>query len=234
MILSRTPKNDGRGIAAAFLLGACVIATAQAGDLSNYRGFHFGMSLSAAAKVTGAQPAEAKTIHQRPALMQELEWFPRSTSMTEPLATNPVKDGTLYFYNGELFRIAVTYDRYRIEGMTADDLIAAISATYGPATKPAAEIAYHSYYGETAAVLARWEDADCSYNLIRTGDRSSFALVLYSKRLEALAQAANVEAARLDALDAPQRELEKQKKQASDDSVLLEKARSANKPNFRP
>jgi hypothetical protein len=83
-------------------------------------------------------------------------------------------------------------------------------------------------------VLARWEDADYSYNLIRTGDRSSFALVLYSKRLDALAQAAAVEAARLDAQEAPQRELEKQKKQASDDSVLLEKARSANKPNFRP
>jgi len=225
---------SSRGIAAIFVLGAWALATAQAGDLSNYRGFHFGMSLPAAAKVTGAQPAEAKTIHQRPALIQELEWFPHATAVSETLSADPVKDGLLYFYNGELSRIAVSYDRYRIEGMTADDLIAAVSATYGPSTKPAAEITYHSYYGETAPVLARWEDADYSYNLIRTGDRSSFALVLYSKRLDALAQAAAVESARLDAQEAPQRELEKQKKQASDDSVLLEKARSANKPNFRP
>jgi len=221
-------------MAAAFVLGLWSIASLHAADLSNYRGFRFGMSLAAAAKVTGAQASEAKTVHRRPALLQELEWFPRPTSVTEPLSADPVKDGLLYFYNGELSRIAVTYDRYRIEGMTADDVIAAVSATYGPATKPAAQITYHSYYGETADVLARWEDGDSSYNLIRTGDRSSFALVLYSKRLDALAQAAGVEAVRLDALEAPQRDLDKQKKQAADDSLLLEKARSANKPNFRP
>jgi hypothetical protein len=113
-------------------------------------------------------------------------------------------------------------------------MIAAISTTYGPATKPGGEIAYRSYYGDTAAVLARWEDADYSYNLVRTGDRASFALILFSKKLDALAGTAIAEAVRLDAQEAPQREIDKQKKQAAEDQLVLDKARSANKPNFRP
>jgi hypothetical protein len=113
-------------------------------------------------------------------------------------------------------------------------MIDGISATYGKASTPAVQIAYRSIYGETAAVLARWEDPEYSYDLIRTGDRSSFALVLYSKRLDALAQAATVEAVRLDVQEAPQRELDRQKKQNEDEQLVLVKARLANKLNFRP
>src|SRR5260370_19891743 len=118
--------------------------------------------------------------------------------------------------------------------MTAEDMVDAISLTYGAATRPAAEIAYHFYYGEVAPVIARWEDSKYSYNLVQTGNRSSFAMVLYSKRLDALAQAAIVEAVRLDVQEAPQREVEKQSKRAEEERLVLEKARSANKPNFRP
>jgi hypothetical protein len=174
------------------------------------------------------------TVHQRPALIQELEWQPRYGALVEPLKGDPVKEGMLSFLDGNLYRIVVTYDRYKIEGLTADDMIAAISATYGVASKPAGDIAYHTYYGDTAPVLARWEDAGYSYNLVRTGDHTSFALVLYSKKLDVLAEAATAEAVRLDAQEAPQREIDKQKKQEADDQQILDKARLANKPNFRP
>ena len=63
--------------------------------------------------------------------------------------------------------------------------------------------------------------SEYSYDLVRTGDRASFALILYSKQLEALAQASIVEAARLDAEEAPQRELDKQKKRDDDDRLAL-------------
>jgi len=205
-----------------------------AGDFSHYRGLQFGMSLAAAAKEAGTQPADAKLIQRRPALIQELEWQPRRSVLSNAADADPVKQGVLYFCNDGLFRIIVTYDRYRVEGMTAEDMIEGISAAYGPAARPAAEIVFHSNYAEAAKVLARWEDPEYSYNLVRTGDQSSFAMVLYSKRLDALAQAAIVEAARLDAQEAPQRELARQKDQAETDRLILEKARSENKPNFRP
>ena len=203
-------------------------------DLSNYRGFQFGMSISAAAKQAGMNASEAIVVHQRPALIQQLDWRPRSPMQANPTKVDPIEDGLLCFYNGELFRIVVTYDRYRMEGMTSDDVVDAISQTYGTPTRPKAEIEYHSTYGEAAQVIARWEDPEYSYNLIQTGNRSSFALVLYSKQAEAVAQASIVEAVRLEAQEAPQREIQKQKKREDDDRLALEKARSANKPNFRP
>ena len=220
----------GLGILSA-ALGTSLLS---AGDLSSYRGFTFGMKLSDAAKQAGMNASEAIVVHRRPAVIQELDWRPRSIMLTNPPQADPVEDGRLCFYNEELFRIVVTDDRYKVEGMTPDDMIEAISLTYGAATKPATEIGYHSNYGETAEVLARWEDPEYSYNLVQTGNRSSFAMVLYSKRADALAQAASVEAVQLEAQEAPQREIEKQKKRVDDERLVLDKARSANKPNFRP
>lgn len=220
------------------LYAALGIGILQAGDFSTYRGFQFGMSLPAAEKQAGFSSMEAKSVHTRPALIQEVEWLPRPSIVDSQLANSakpdPVKEGLLYFMNGELFRMVITYDRYRIEGMKADDLIASISSVYGPETRPAGEVPYHSYYGESATVLARWEDADYSYNLVPSADRSSFALVLFSKRMEVEAQAAIAEAVRLDVLEAPQRAVATKKKQEEDDRVSLDKARTANMPNFRP
>ena len=51
--------------------------------------------------------------------------------------TDPVKTIVFSFYNGEPFRIAVNYDRDETEGLTTKDMIEAISAKYGTATRPA-------------------------------------------------------------------------------------------------
>ena len=190
------------------------------------------MDMSAGGEASGGKASEARVIHQRPAVIQELEWQP--SGFRSSRHADPIKDGLLCFYKSELFRIVVTYDRDRVEGMTADDMIAAISATYGIATRPKAEIAYHSNYAEVAPVLARWEDSQYSYNLVRSGYGDSFAMVMYSKRLDALAAAAIAEAARLDAAEAPERAIEAKRKQQDDDRLVLEKARSVNAPNFRP
>ena len=203
-----------------------------AGDLSHYREFQLGMNLSVAAKQAGMKPSGAKLVHEGQAVIQELEWLPRYSSGST-FQADPVKAGLLFFYNGELFRIVVTYDHYKVEGMTASDMIQAISATYGIATRPAAQIPYHSIYREVEQVIARWEDSEYSYNLVQPGDRS-FVLILYSKQMNALAEAAIGEGVRLDAGEAPQREIELQKKQQEDGRLVLEKARTVNKPNFRP
>ena len=208
-------------------------STPYDGDLSSYRGLKLGMSLAEAAKYSGTKPSEARVVQQRPGLIQEMNWELRSPLVANP-KPDPVKDGLLSFFNGELFRIIVTYDRYKVEGMTVDDVVQAISSSYGRASKPAAEIPFHSNYAEVATVLARWESSEYAYDLVRTGDRASFALVLYSKRLAALAQTSMVEAARLDAQEAPQREIDKQKKREEADNAALDKARAVNKPNFRP
>jgi hypothetical protein len=211
-----------------------VLGTLSAGDFSTYRAFQFGTNVSVVAEQAGLKTTDARVVHQRPAIIQEMDWRPRAPGLGESAKADPIQDGLLCFYNGDLFRIVVTYDRYKVAGMTAEDMIEGISATYGVATRPTEEIAYHSFYGEVAPILARWEDSQHAYNLVKTGDRSSYALVLYSKRLDALAQAAIVEAVRLDTQEAPQREADRLRVRGVEDRLVLDQARSVNKPNFRP
>jgi len=211
-------------------LGTCLLPAA---DLASYRGFQFGMNLSRAADQAGMKPTEAKVEHQRPALIQVLDFEP-NLFHSSVAKGDPVSAISLSFLDGELFRMAVIYDRYKVEGMTTADMIQALSASYGTPAMPKAEIAYHSYYAESASVLARWEDSQYSYNLIRAEDRATFAMVLYSKALDARAQTAIIEAARLDALEAPQREADRISKQAEANQMEQEKSRLANKASFRP
>jgi len=212
------------------VFGACLLPAA---DFSSYRGFQFGMQVSQAAEVAGMKPSEAKTDHQRPVMIQVLDFQP-NLFHSAVAKDDPVSEITLSFCDGELFRMAVIYDRYKVDGMTTEDMIQALSKTYGTAAKPTAEIAYHSYYAEISPVIARWEDSQYSYNLVRAEDRSTFAMILYSKSLDARAQTGMIEAARLDALEAPQREAERAKKQSEENETLQEKSRLANKASFRP
>jgi hypothetical protein len=59
-------------------------------------------------------------------------------------------------------------------------------------------------------------------------------MLFFSKRLELIAQAALVEASRLDAQEAPQREIDRQRKQDDEKHAAGQKVRPANKANFRP
>jgi hypothetical protein len=222
-----------RALTFSFLCAALGTTLLSAADLSSYRGFRFGMSVQQAAEEAGMKNTDAVAVHQQPALIQALNFQP-SLFRASTAKDDPVSEIALTFYNGELARMAVVYDRYKVDGMTQDDMIKALSAAYGTAARPTAEIAYHSYYAEIAPVLARWEDAQYSYNLIRSDDRSSFAMVLYSKRLDALAQPAILEALRLEALAAPEKEAARAKKQADDNQALEEKSRLTNIAGFRP
>jgi hypothetical protein len=199
-----------------------------AGDLSKYRDFQLDSDLLGVSGQAGMKPADAKVIHQRPAAIQELSW------RAEP--GDSVKGIVFGFYNGELFRMVAAYDRYNTEGLTAHDMIEAISATYGEAADPAAEIMLPSMYddSEMVKVLARWEDANWSFNLVRSKYEPSFTLFAFSKRLAAEARVATNEAVRLDRLEAPQREIERRGKEDEDGRLQQEKARQANRPDFRP
>lgn len=219
------------------LIEAASVSTALVNtqDLSRYREFQFGMSLPAIARELGLEPSAAKVIHQRPGVLQELNWrlLPSLSSSTQ---TDPIKTILFSFYNGELFRMVVHYDRYRTEGLTTEDVVDAISARYGTATRPTAEITFSSshVYDDSEVVLARWEDSQYSFNLFRSSYQPTFGMIAFSKRLDALARAAVAEAIRLDEQEAPQRELQRQEEQDAKDRAGQEKARLANKPNFRP
>jgi hypothetical protein len=209
------------------------MALASAADLSTYRSFQLGADLPTIAKLAATDPAEAKVIHHRPALIQELQWRPQPLGSSS--TTEPVKEVVFSFYNGELFRIAIDYDRYETEGLTAVDLVEAISASYGVASKPAVPLNLApGRYGDREEVLAQWQDSQHSFDLVRSSYGPSYKLVGVLKRLEAQSRAAIIEASRLDDSEAPQREADRVSKENESARVKLEKARLVNKPKFRP
>lgn len=218
-----------RTAAIGILYGFAWTSLLGAAEFSSYRGLAFGMSVAAATKQGADKFYGVKTVHERPALIQQMEWLPQS-----PAPTDPVQSALLYFLNGELSRIVVIYDRYKVEGLGVEDMIEGISKTYGTAVRPTVDIAFSSLFSETTPVIARWEDSEYTYDLTRASERSPFVMILYSKRLDALAQTAIVEALRLDKQEAPQRELEQQTKREQAERMKLEESRSVNKPNFRP
>lgn len=242
--LAQEERMPNAGIIAMAILGVILAAPVlQAPDLSRYREFQFGTHVLLVAKQTRANPSDVKIIHRRPAVIQELVWESWSAAQSSSQSES-VKDIRFSFYNGQLFRMVVNYDRARTEGMTAEDIIEAISTKYGKASRPEAEITLSStevyrdgeksYSNRSEKVIARWEDDQYSVNLIHASDGSAFILVMSSKRLNELAQAAVVEAIRLDEQEAPQRELDRQKKTGDEKRVQQEKARQLNKVPFRP
>jgi hypothetical protein len=80
-------------------------ATTLAKDLSRYRNFQFGTDLPTIAKQVRASPSQAKVVHRRPALIQELEWHPQPL---DPSSQTEFANEVIFsFYEGELFRIAI-------------------------------------------------------------------------------------------------------------------------------
>jgi hypothetical protein len=205
-------------------------------DLSRYREFQLGMNLHAVAEKIDARPSEVKVLHQRPALIQELEWRPQRTRASSREADS-VNEVLFSFYNGELFRMVISYDPDRTEGLTDQDMIEAISATYGMATIPAAKIILFSssyIYNDSEKVIARWEDPQSSLNLFRSSSQPGFGMLILSKQMDALAQEAIRKAIQLDEQEAPQRDIARREKEGEEIRAVQEKARPANKADFRP
>ena len=203
---------------------------------AHYRDFQLGSDVASVAAVTGVAAAEAKTVRSRPAMLQEMEWRRPYGRSGETIA-DPVQQIAFSFYNDQLFRLVIDYDRDRTEGMTDADMVEAISGMYGTTVKPTATAGRAPLAGvdaESGTRLAGWGNGDYAAVLYRASYASGFRLIVTSIRLNALARTAEAKALQLDERDAPQRERARQKKEADDARLLTEKARLANKAAFKP
>ncbi|MGA8223164.1 MAG: hypothetical protein WB780_16055 [Candidatus Acidiferrales bacterium] len=223
----KTIRNTA--IALALMLASVPVISAQ--DLSRYRTFSLGTSLAALTKQVGQNGDQATLIHRNPAVIQQLTHWPMDTS-SSPVAADPVSQIVFSFYNGELYKISVIYDERATEGITEDDMVQTISARYGTAIRLYPEINLPTYadYSQRDKVIARWIDSENSVSLIRSSTLDSYGLVVVSRRLDAQATAAIIESARLDKEEAPQKEIDRQKKEVAD----LELTREKNKKTLRP
>src|SRR5882762_553481 len=213
----------------AILLLSTPLLLAQ--DLSKYRHFTLGMSMTRVLERTGQKMADVKLIHGRPALVQGVSWWPPNLPGIS-FQSDPVEQILFSFCNGELYKISVTYDQTSTEGLTEEDMVKSISAKYGPATyvAPAIDSAANDPHDVTRKPVASWEDGQYSFNLVRSSFTDHLGLIIYSKRVNAEAELAIAEGVKLEQQEGPNREAARQKKQTDD----LEVARQKNRKIFRP
>jgi hypothetical protein len=213
-------------------LGLVLLATPviSGQDLSRYRKFVLGTSLAAISKQVGKDESQATLISQSPALIQEMTYWQVDTSNSGRM--EPISHITLDFYNGALYRIVVVYDEKAVEGLTEEDMVKAISARYGNGVRLYPEIDFpnHDVYAAPEKVIARWDDAENSVTFFHSTGLESFGLAVFSKRVNAQAEAAIVESAKLAKEQAPQKEIARQIKEVDD----LDIARQKNIKSFRP
>jgi hypothetical protein len=219
-------------IAVGLILGG-QMAFAQ--DMSRYRAYVLESSLDSVVAASGARSADAKTLHERPATIQQLEWRAPYVDSRNTQA-DPVREITFTFYNDALYQVIVNYDRDRTEGLANGDIVESLSAVYGAPTLASARTrtSAPAEAFPDSIVVARWENADSLLTLIRGSYTPEFQLILVSKSLSARARTAVREAVRLDAIEAPRREAAQRKKEAGEASAARDKTRIANKAAFRP
>jgi hypothetical protein len=220
-------RNTALYVAAMLLF----VPWANGQDLSKYRDFSLGTSLVELSKQVNGKPEDARVIQQSPALIQELTWWP--TQSYQPSApSESVQDILFSFYNGDLYKIVVTYENFATQGLTAEDMVRAFSAKYGAATLPVAlkTPATIMDYSNTEVAIAFWEDPQYSLTLSRSPLSNAFELVMFSKQVNAEADAAIANAVQQQREDAPQRQAAQVKREADE----LEALRQTNLKAFQP
>ncbi|HVZ20112.1 MAG TPA: hypothetical protein VG871_03565 [Vicinamibacterales bacterium] len=222
--------------ACSLTLGVMLLVTAApagAADTAGYRQFTLGASTADVVARAGATARDVKTLHQRPALLEELAWRPPYKVGVE---RDPVEGIVFGFIDHQLFQIVVQYERSRTEGLTKADLIASLSGSYGPpSTAPVAPRRRSELDSlDTPTVLATWRQGDTSIVLQQSAYSGTFGLVIVSVPLQALARKAEATAVTMDAREAPQREAARAKAEADAAKASAEKTRTTNKAAFTP
>ena len=207
-----------------------------AADLGTYREFTIGASTAdVIARATGGE-RDVTTLHERPALLQELLWRPRYASGRNSADPDSVAAIVFSFIDNQLFRMAIDYDRSRTEGLTKEDMVTSLSEMYGPRSTRPAPIAPRPAFDslDTPTVFATWRQGDVMLTLNQSPYGGGFSLVIISVPLEALARKAQATAVTMDGREAPAREAARTKELADAARAAAEKIRTANKDAFKP
>lgn len=220
-----------------WISAACLalsVSTTSAAELSRYREFTLGSSVASVRTVTGTTDRDLKTLHTRPALLQDVSWQPRYMTGAPVADRNSINEVTFSFVDDQLFRMTVTYDRSRTTGLTNADMIAALSELYGVPTNSPAPSRPGAETAVGVTILAEWREADVHVALRRVRYNDSLSLAITSLPLEAMARQAQATAVTMDAREAPAREAAIAKKRADDERQADEQVRTTNRTVFRP
>ena len=218
-------------LAVASVMSVGVPATSGEPVLSHYRGVSLGDSVQVVVDHLRLVAADVKVVHERPTLVQEVTWRPSRGTSIEP---DPLAEMILTFSAGRLARIAVSYDRERTQGMTNEDLQEAMGSVYGVSMLIATPLQTTSTPSAERRTIGRWEDAETLLLLWREQYPNRVGLTITSLAGDQALQQAIAEGARVDAAEAPARDLPRRIDEAAAIQARAEKIRQDNKAKFKP
>ena len=223
------------------VLAAALATSVPAGaqEQGGYRDFQLGASTGAIVALTATRSGDVTLVHERPAVMQELRWTPSSYGAVGSLPSrgDGVQQIIFSFYENQLSRVSVDYERSRTRGLTDRDMVDALSAVYGAPSSSTLAVTGDAATGSensAARVVARWNGPGFAIALSRWAYGAAFRLVVESTRLAALAHTADARAIVLDVEEGPQREAARAKREQQGKNDAETAARTANKTTFQP
>jgi hypothetical protein len=229
-----------KGVPAALTAAAVMVSMLPvlAEELPAYRDFTLGSPLARVLEQVRATSADVTLVHQRPSVIQDLRWRTPYVPGGVTPQRDPVQQIVFSFYDDQLFRMTIEYDRAQTDGMTDADMIAALSARYGTPLTPSrplnASTVASRAVGEWSTTVAQWGEGDVVVVLLRRAFTAGFQVVVTSARLDGLARVAADASLRLDESEAPAREIARQEHDAEAMRLAQERARAENKAAFRP
>ena len=220
-------------VCAACLLLA--VSTVSSAELSRYREFELGASVATVTAVT-QNAARVKTVHSRPALLQQLEWRPRYMAGAPQPDRDSIGEVVFSFVDDQLFKMSIAYAQDRTSGLTDEDMVGSLTTVYGAPSSPSPRTPTSSRAVALDApkVIAEWRSADTTVVLQRKSYSESFFLVITSLPLDIIARKAETTAVAMDQREAPAREAALLKQRADEEKVAAERTRSTNKKVFQP
>jgi hypothetical protein len=206
-------------------------ATSAEPVLSRYRDVTLGDTVQVVVERLQMTLSDVKVVSERPTLVQQLTWRTRRFVSRDP---DPVADMVLTFHLGRLARIAVTYDRERTAGLTNADLHEAMSSVYGTSLLSSTPIQSTVTPPADPEVIGRWEDAGTLVLLWREHYPTRVGLTIASMGADREAQVAIADGLRMDASEAPARDVARRAAEVAAVRARDEKIRLDNKAVFKP
>ena len=225
------PRSLLLTICSALLLG--LPATPAAAALSSYRGITLGDSVQVVADHLKIPVTDVKVVHERPTVVQQITWRPSRFVSGTAVERDALAEIILTFNLGRLARIEVVYDRERTQGLTNADLVEAFTAVYGPSLLLSTPIRTTTAASDLETI-GSWTDPETLVLLWRERYPSRVGLRLTSIDGDRALQDAISGGARLQASEAPARELAIRAAEAAAIQARDEKLRRDNKAAFKP
>jgi hypothetical protein len=199
---------------------------------AHYRGVTLGDSLATVMAELKAEAASVKVLHEVPSLIQELTWRPQRYISGQAVAADPLAEMVLTFHLGRLVRIAATYERDRIHGLTDADLRELVGAVYGVALLTSRETAANP--AADRGIIGNWGDEDTQVVLWTEQYPRRSGLTITAPAAAARMDEAAAIGVGLDAAQAPQR---KRALDAATAAAIVDREaliRAQNKAGFKP